>query len=342
MLTRQQDRSATADWFERIPKVELHLHLEGAIPLPVLFEIVQRHGGDPAVPDLAALRSRFRYRDFAGFLDAWTWKNGFLRTYEDFTQAAEAVARELASENVRYAEVFYSPTDFAAHGLEVGRLTEAIRAGLDRAPGARVALVADLVRDHGPRRAEHTLDALREVIGLGVVGIGIGGSEQQFPPEPFASVFERARELGLRTSAHAGEAAGPPSIWGAIRALRVDRIGHGVRAVDDDRLVEHLATSGLPLEVCPTSNVRTGAARSIEQHPIRALVDRGVRVTVSTDDPVMFGTTLAGELRALAERLGFDRTAIRALILEAVRASWLDEQGKRALEHELVADPGWA
>jgi adenosine deaminase len=335
------DRIPDADWFDRVPKVELHLHIEGAIPLPLLFEIVERHGGDPAVPDLASLEDKLRYRDFAGFIEAWTWKNGFLRTYDDFTRIAEATARELAAQNIRYAEVFYSPTDFAGHGLETGRLTAAIRDGLDRAIGVRVALVADLVRDGGPERAARTLEEVGEVRQLGVIGVGIGGSEHRYPPEPFAEVYRRARELGFKTSAHAGEAAGASSVWGAIRALEVDRIGHGVRAIEDDALVDHLAETGIPLEICPISNVRTGVVTSLEEHPIRGLRDRGVRVTVSTDDPVMFGTSLSDELRQLNARLGFDRDEIRELIIEGVRSSWLDEDGKRSLSRQLREDPGW-
>jgi adenosine deaminase len=344
MISRQHGgaRSAsTGDWFDALPKVELHLHLEGAIPLRTLFDIIAHHGGDPAVPDLRALERRFTYRDFAGFLDTWRWKNGYLRAYEDFTLAAEAVARELDAQNVRYAEMFYSPSDFARHGLRSGRLTAAIRAGLDRAAGPRVALVADLVRDGGPEQARRTLAEISEVRGLGVIGVGIGGSEQHYPPEPFAEVFALARAAGLRTSAHAGEAAGAASVWGAIRALKVDRIGHGTRAVEDEALIDHLAASGTPLEMCPVSNLRTGVVPAIAAHPIRRLWRRGVRVTVNTDDPVMFGTTLAGELRLLHERLGFSRAEIRDLLLAAAAASWLDAAGRERLARELRADPAW-
>jgi adenosine deaminase len=332
---------ANPDWFDRIPKVELHLHLEGAIPPPILFDIVEQHGGDPAVPDLAALDARFEYRDFDGFIDAWTWKNGYLRDYDDFTLAAEAVARDLERQNIRYAEVFFSPTDFACHGLEPQQLAAAIRSGLDRCPGIQVALVADLVRDHGPERAQRTLDQICEVLDEGVIGIGIGGSEQHFPPGPFAAVYERARGRGLRTSAHAGEAAGAVSIWGAIRELRVDRIGHGTRAIEDPQLVDHLAASGTPLEMCPLSNLCTGVVASIADHPIRKLRDRGVRVTVNTDDPKMFNTSLAGELRLLHRELGFDRHEIRDLILEAARSSWLDPERQASLTAQLQLDPAW-
>jgi adenosine deaminase len=236
--------------FERVPKVELHLHLEGAIPHDALWDLVQKYGGDPSVPDLEALERRFEYRDFPHFIETWTWKNGFLREYEDFTFIAEAVARDLAGQNIRYVEAFFSPADFSQHGLETGKLTEAIRTGLSRASEVEVALVADLVRDYGPEKAAVTLAEVNEVRDLGVVGIGIGGSEQKFPSEPFEKVYEGARQFGFRTSAHAGEAAGADSIWGAIRILRVDRIGHGTRAEEDESLLDYLAEHRIPLEMC--------------------------------------------------------------------------------------------
>lgn len=331
-----------ASWFERIPKVELHLHLEGAIPLPVIWELMEKYGGDPEVPDLEALRRRYRYRDFTHFIRTWLWQAGFIREYDDFTCIAEAVARRLAGENIRYVEAFFSPPDFQRHGLQTQRIAEALRAGLARVPEIEVALVADLVRNYGPEKGAVTLSEVAEVRDQGVTGIGLGGAEDRYPPEPFAAVFERARQLGFRTSAHAGEAAGAPSVWGAIRALRVDRIGHGARAFEDEALLEYLAETRLPLEMCPVSNVRTGAVPSLESHPLRRFFDRGILVTVNTDDPTMFGSSLAGELRLLSARLGFTREEIRTLQLDAILASWLPEERKRALTKEIRAHPAWA
>ena len=328
--------------YRQVPKVELHLHLEGAIPQEALWQLLGRYGGRAEVADRAALAARFRYRDFAEFLAAWVWKNGFLRHYDDFALVAEAVAADLAAQRVRYAEVFFSPTDFARHGLAPQELAMAIRRGLRAVPGIQVALVADLVRDGGPRRAARTLAAVAEVAAdAGIVGVGIGGSEHRFPPEPFAEVFERARTLGLRTTAHAGEAAGPASVWGAIRALRVDRVGHGTRAVEDPALLAHLATTRLPLEACPLSNVRTGVVASLEAHPIRRFVELGLLVTVNTDDPAMFGNSLAEEYALLQARLGFDPAGVRQLVLDAVAASWLAEAAKLRLAGEVGGDPAW-
>jgi adenosine deaminase len=329
------------DWFERVPKVELHLHLEGAIPLRALWQLVQKYGGDRSVPDVTSLERMFAYRDFPHFIETWIWKNGFLREYEDFTFIAEAVARDLASQNLRYVEAFYSPPDFSRHGLTTQGLTDAIRAGLERVPEIEIALVADVVRDNSPEQAVVTVNEVNEVQGQGAIGIGLGGSEQRFPPEPFKPAYDLARRFGLHANAHAGEAAGAASIWGALRALGAERIGHGTRAQEDEKLLDYLAEKHIPLEMCPLSNVRTGVVASIDEHPIRRYFERGLVVTVNTDDPKMFNNSLAEEYRLLETRLGFSRDEIRALILQGIRASWLPEERKRQLANSFRTDPAW-
>ena len=329
------------DWFEQVPKVELHLHLEGAIPHGALWELIQKYGGDETVPDLPALQRRFVYQSFPHFIETWIWKNQFLREYDDFTRIAEAVARDLASQNIRYAEVFFSPSDFARHGLQIQKLTEAIRKGLSRVSNIDIALVADLVRDNGPAQAAVTLAAVSEVQSLGVVGIGIGGSEQHHPPEPFQSVYAEARRLGFHTSAHAGEAAGAASIWGALLQLQVERIGHGTRAEEDDRLLDYLAEKKIPLEVCPLSNVRTGVVASLDSHPVRRYFERGLVITINTDDPKMFGNSLAEEYRLLENVLGFSRDDLRLLILQGIESAWLSSIKKQQLMEAFVHDPAW-
>jgi adenosine deaminase len=335
------NQTAAVNWYERVPKVELHLHLEGAIPLTALWELVKKYGGDSTVPDQAALQQRFKFRDFPDFIETWVWKNQFLREYEDFSFIAEAVAADLTSQNIRYAEIFYSPPDFARHGLRTRGLTQAIRAGLNRVAGIKVRLVADLVRDFGPGKAAITLAEVAEVKDSGVIGVGIGGSEHDFPPEPFQLIYEQARKQGFHTSAHAGEAAGPESVWGAIRALQVDRIGHGTRAGEDQALLDFLVEKQIPIEMCPISNLRTGVIASIAQHPIREYFERGLLVTVNTDDPKMFGNSLAVEYQVLVDRLDFSKDQVRRLILNAIQASWLPAVQKADLARSFALDPGW-
>lgn len=329
------------DWLQQLPKVELHVHLEGAIPYDSLWQLIGKYGGDPSVPDPVALRERLAYRDFPHFIETWLWKNEFLREYEDFSFIAEAAAREFAQQNIRYAEAFFSPRDFARHGLKIQRLAEAIRSGLSRVPSVEVALIVDLIRDFGPEAAAESLHEVDEVRDQGVIGIGIGGSEQHFPPEPFAQVYESARRLGLRTTAHAGEAAGAGSVWGAVGSLRVDRIGHGTRAREDDGLVEYLAEQRTPIELCPISNVRTGVIGSVFDHPAKQYLDRGLLVCINTDDPKMFHNSLTDEFLTLRHELGMTPQDVRQLIVNGVTASWMDDWRKRELIDEFRRDPVW-
>lgn len=328
-------------WLTTLPKVELHIHLEGAIPLPTLWQLVQQHGGTHEVSGIADLERRFTYRDFPHFIDTWVWKNRFIRTYADFTLIAEAVARDLANQNMRYVESHFSPTDFARQGLEIGEITRAIRTGLDRVPDITFMLIADVVRDSPIERAMRTVETVAELKEYGVIGIGLGGSEQSHPPAPFAPVFARARQLGLRTTAHAGEAAGAQSVWGALRDLRAERIGHAARANEDPALVDYLRTHHIPLEMCPISNLRTGVYDSITQHPVADFIARGMLVTINTDDPKMFNNTLVEEYALLMEHFGMHEDQICALIDNAITASWLDDAAKARLRQEFHTHPAW-
>jgi adenosine deaminase len=332
------DHAVDRGWLARLPKVELHVHLEGAVPLRVLWELLQKYGDDSDVLTPEHLQRKFVYRDFPHFIDTWTWMIGLLRQYEDFELLAEEVARDFARQNIRYSEVFYSPPDFLAAGLEPQPLTEAIRRGLSRVPDVEIALVADLVRDYGAKRADRMLACISEVKNLGVIGVGIGGREYKFPPAEFCEVYEQARELGFKTSAHAGEAAGPESIWGAIEALQVDRIGHGTRAIEDARLVDYLAQQKLPLELCVLSNVRTAVVNNVTRHPARIYYERGIPVSINTDDPTLFGNSLVDEYLALHEQLGFSRAEITRLIEQGIETSWLDAERKQKMLAEFCAE----
>ncbi len=321
-----------------MPKVELHLHLEGAIPVPTLWELIQHHGGDPVIKSPQQLVDWYTYRDFAHFMETWVWMNGFLRSYDDFEFAAEAVARHLAEQHVVYAEVFFSPSDFGRHGLTPQGLAIAIRRGLDRVPEVEVWLVVDLVRDRGPDGTAGTFAAVREVAQeAGVIGIGIGGYEAEHPPELFAEVYRSAESAGFHLTAHAGEAAGPVSVWGAIEGLHVERIGHGIRSVEDPRLVEYLVEHRIPLEVCPTSNIRTGVVADWDTHPARTLIAAGAVVTVNTDDPAMFHSSLAGEFRVLDQVFGLSKDTIRAISLASIDASWASSETKEELRSRVAA-----
>ncbi len=334
--------TTTTNWLERIPKVELHLHLEGAIPYDALWELVKKYGGDPEVPTLEALLRKFEFKDFPHFIDTWVWKNQFLREYEDFTFIAEAVARDLLEQNIRYVEAFYSPPDFTERlGLTTQKLTEAIRARFSQVPEIEINLVADLVRDFGPEKAAITLAEVAEVKALGVIGIGIGGSEQNCPPEPFQEVYEQARTFDFHTSAHAGEVAGAESVWGAVRSLEVERIGHGTRAEEDPALLDYLAEHQIPIEMCPISNIRTGVVQSIQEHPVKRYYERGLMITINSDDPKMFDNSMAEEYQLLVEEMGFSHDDIRVLIANGIRASWMPDEQKAQMLTTFRNDPAW-
>jgi adenosine deaminase len=326
-------------WYSELSKVELHVHLEGAIPHDALFDLIQKYGGDPSIPDVTALAKRFEFRNFTQFVEAWSWKNQYLREYEDFAHIAELTARDMAAQNIRYAEVFFSPSLFVRHGLDVQEITHAVRKGLSRVPAIEISLIADLVRDFGPESEMTTLKRLNEVKSEGVIGIGIGGSEHEFPLEPFQSLFREARRMDFHVTAHAGEASGPKSIWSAIKNLHVDRIGHGTSAHEDPELLEYLREQRIPLELCPLSNVSTGVVSSFTEHPIRDYFRHGLIISVNTDDPLMFGNSLEKEYELLVQECGFTRKDICQLILLGVESSWLPEDRKKQMAIRFTNDP---
>jgi adenosine deaminase len=324
------------DRFETLPKVELHLHLEGAIPLATLWQLIDAYGGDATAPDGTALLRKLEYSSFPEFIDTWWWMTGFLRRPDDFTLVAEAVAADLARQNIVYAEASFSPTDFERHGPSPQEIAVAIRAGLDRVAATQVVLNCDLVRDTGVERTSRTLAAITEVAETADIrGVTIGGSERKFPAELFRDVYQQARSAGFRLTAHAGEAAGPESVAAAIDVLGVERIGHGVRVVEDATLLQRVVTEQIPLEVCPTSNIRTGVVASWGMHPVGALLAAGANVTISSDDPTFFHTNVAAELREVNSRFGSDPVE---LTKRAVAASWMNPEEKVGV---LAQVSGW-
>jgi len=328
-------------WYNRIPKVELHLHLEGAIPFDALWTLIQKYGRDSSVQTVDALKEKFVFRDFPHFLENWAWKNTFLREYEDFTFICEEIAISLKKQNIKYVETFFTPIDFDLIGLETQKIAEAIRRGLSKISDIEIGLITDLGRATELNRAELILDEIHEVKELGIIGIGIGGAEYDFPPNRFKNIYEQARHYGFRTTAHAGEAAGASSIWGAILDLKVDRIGHGTRAFEDESLLDYLAEHQIPLEMCPISNVCTGVIEKIESHPIKKYIDHGIIVTVNTDDPKMFNNSLAEEYINLEKIFGLSRKEIQSIIIQGIKSSWQSENKKDKIIHDFQNDTNW-
>jgi adenosine deaminase len=323
------------------PKVELHLHLDGAMSLPWLLERIGRVP-DPPCRTLGELEARLRYRDFAEFIERWVWKCAFLDRYADFESLAESVLGDLAAQGVVHAEPFFSPGDYVRNGLEVVGLVEAVLRGAERArqaTGIGFGLIVDLIRDHGPAVAAHRLDEITPYRGQGIVAVGLGGSEGKFPAGDFAAVYAEAARRGFHRTAHAGEAAGPESIAAALEHLGAERIGHGVRAVEDPILVARLARDGVPLEVCPTSNVRTGVVASYAAHPLRRLFEAGVPVTVNSDDPTFFGASLLDELELCLTTLGFEPAGLATMAGHAASAAFLSAEDRDRLVDRVRS--GW-
>ena len=310
-----------------LPKAELHLHLEGSIDPPTLLELRTRHGKSSSLEEIERL---YQYEDFSGFLMAFKTVTEDLQTPEDFERITYRLMEKLKAENVLHAEVYVSvgvclwrKQDFDAifAGLERGRQRG------ERDFGVSLLWIFDAVRQFGADKAQHVAELAVRYKGQSVVGLGIGGDELKAPPEMFRDVYAYAAENGLRLTAHAGENGGPGSIWGALN-LRAERIGHGITAWQDPELVEELSKRQVPLEICLTSNLRTGCCASLADHPVRNYFDHGIMITLNSDDPAMFGTSLSQEYQLAQDQFGFTNEHLRELARNSFEASFLPAEKK--------------
>jgi adenosine deaminase/aminodeoxyfutalosine deaminase len=311
-----------------LPKAELHLHLEGSIEPSTLLELRQRHGRDGA--SFTEVEQLYNYKDLAGFLAAFKEATGHLRTPEDYELITYRLMQRLASQNVLHAEVIVSvgvclwrKQDFAAifEGLERGRERGAKDFGIS------LLWIFDAVRQFGAEKAQSVLDLAIQFRDRNVVAFGIGGDERAGPPEWFEGVYARGAQNGLHLTAHAGESAGPESIWGALN-LKAERIGHGLTAAQDPELIEELAERQVPIEICVTSNLRTGCCAELAQHPVRRYFDQGLMLTLNSDDPAMFRTSLVEEFALVQEAIVFSDEHLRELARNSFEASFLPPEKK--------------
>ena len=297
------------------------MHLEGTVRAPTLLEIAKRNDYPLPADTVEGLAGLYDFRDFAHFIEVWVLTTNALRESEDFRQVVADYAAEAAQHGAVYVEAIFSPAERARRGVSWDDMFEGYSDGAQEARerhGVEVRLTPDITRGFPLDEAETTVRWAAKYRDRGVVGVGLGGLEADFAPEPYAPVFELARELGLASVPHAGELAGPSSIRGALDALGAVRLRHGIRAAEDATLVEELRARELVLDVCPISNLRTGAVRSLDEHPLRQLAQVGVRCSVSTDDPAMFDTDLTRDYEA-AESLGLSpRSAYEAGVLGAL------------------------
>ncbi len=322
------------------PKAELHLHLEGAIRPATAVDLARRNGVELPFGDEVEFERLIRYRDFADFVLMIAPVGGCARTADDFERIVYELGEELARQQVRYAEVTTPPSVHHLRGVPFDVYFAGLQRGRARVRadfGVEIVWIFDVVRRmKDPSQtlpmAELTTAAAIECKDEGVVALGLAGPEAAAPPEPFAPWFERGRAAGLRSVPHAGEHAGPASVRGALTALAAERIAHGVRAIEDPILVAELASRGIALDVAPTSNVRLGVYPDYASHPLPRLLEAGVAITVNSDDPPLFGTTLTDELLLLATQFGMDVHAVDGIILNAVRHSLLPPEQRWAME----------
>ena len=337
--------STLREFVRGLPKAELHVHHVGSASPRIVSELAARHPG--TVPsDLDALREFFEFRDFAHFIEVYLAVVALVRTPEDLRYLTYEVGREMAeTQAVRYAELTCTPytsvrPDRPDLGMAIEAYTEAIedaRVAVERDFGLVLRWIYDIPGESGIPAADATLDYALRHRPDALVGFGLGGPEIGVPRPQFQPHFDAARAAGLRSVPHAGETTGPQTVWDAVHLLGAERIGHGTSAAEDPALLAHLAEAGIPLEVCPTSNIATRAVASLEEHPIRALRDAGVTVTVHSDDPPMFNTTLNQEYEVAARLLDLDEAGVADLARESVHASFAEEDVRRRLLAEIDA-----
>lgn len=317
-----------------LPKAEIHLHLEGSIDLETLLAIRARRGQKSDDGDRRRLQALYRHEGFLDFLGHFRDLCEELRAPEDFALAVRSLAGRLEHDRVRHAEVMCSPAIFVRRGPPSDEILDAVLEAAEtvrRSGGPRLLFLLDGVRHWGPASFEPQVEIAARFRARGVVGVGLGGDEAGWPAADFRNAYREARRLGLRTTVHAGEFVGPQSVWEALDVLQVDRIGHGIRAAEDEALMKTLAARRVPLECCPTSNLRTGVVRDWPSHPLPVLLRAGVRVTVNSDDPAMFGTSLGEEWRALRDRLGLDADAIRSVGRATIESAFMSDDDRDAL-----------
>jgi adenosine deaminase/aminodeoxyfutalosine deaminase len=310
-----------------LPKAELHLHLEGSIDPPTLLELKQRH---KKTTTLAEVEQIYRYLDFTGFLMAFKSITEDLATAEDYELITYRLMEKLKAENIPHAEVTVSAGVCLWRKQNFDALFEGLERGRERGArdfGVSLLWIFDAVRHFGPLDAQRVAELAVRYQDRNVVGFGIGGDERRAAPELFREVYAYAADQGLHLTAHAGETMGPESIWGALN-LRAERIGHGLTAVRDHELVEELATRQIPVEICITSNLRTGCCRELAEHPVRNYFDQGLMVTLNTDDPAMFSTSLGREYQLAQEAFRFTDEHLRELARNSFEASFLPAEKK--------------
>ncbi|TDW83285.1 adenosine deaminase [Kribbella sp. VKM Ac-2566] len=321
-----------------LPKAELHVHHVGSASPRIVAELAARHPESPVPADPALLAEYFKFSDFAHFIDIYLSVVELIKTPEDVRLLTYEIAREMAGQNLRYAELTVTPYTSVIRGIAAEAFCEAIedaRVAAEKEFGLVLRWIFDISGEAGIPAADETLRIATKIRPEGLVGFGLGGPEIGVPRPQFQPHFEAAVAAGLRSVPHAGETTGPETIWDAVRLLKAERIGHGTSTMQDPALVDHLGEHRIPLEVSPTSNIATRAVASYDVHPLRAMVDAGLVVTINSDDPPMFSTDLTNEYAVAARLLDLDEAGVGELAKTAVRVSFAEDSVKSALLSEI-------
>ncbi len=333
---------ASEAFIAALPKVELHVHLVGSASVPTVLELARRHSGHSVPTTEEELRKFYEFSDFTHFVEVYFLVSELVREPEDVASLVVGAARDLAAQNVRYFELTVTPFTQVMAGMPMPAVTEALDiAARQVADQIQVGYVFDIPGEFGAEAARGTIEHALQHPPEALIGFGIGGIEDDRigNEEANRDAFRAAIAAGLHSVPHAGEMSGPAMIWEAIRGMGAERIGHGIRCLEDPELVAYLRETQIPLEVCPTSNVCTKQVADIASHPLPRLIEEGLYVTLNSDDPPMFGTSLTNEYRAVADGLGFGPAQLADLARNGVRASFLGEERKKEILAEIDAVP---
>lgn len=320
-----------------LPKVELHIHIEGTLEPEMMLEMAARNGTDIGFRSVEEIRRAYQFQDLQSFLDIYYRGAAVLQTEEDFYELMAAYLRRAAEDSVRHAEIFFDPQTHTERGVPMGTVIDGFRrAQEEAAPDVTSALILCFLRHLPPESALETLEQARPHLPH-ILGVGLDSGERGNPPGPFAPAYRRAVAAGLRAVAHAGEEGPAEYIWSALDELGAERVDHGVRCEEDPRLVERLVAEGVPLTMCPLSNQRLQVFPDLADHNLKRLMDAGALVTVNSDDPAYFGGYVADNYLAIARALSLSREDLAQLARNSVRASFLPEERKTALQEEIAA-----
>jgi adenosine deaminase len=335
--SRAQDLTKLRALLTELPKTEIHLHLEALASVDTIWELMQKH--HISYEDIVSkedLKTKFKVSSLDEFINLFinVIQNNF-RQEDDLKYLLRDTREYLSRNNIVYAEVFFAPSKFLENGLDFKKLVQILDVGareILKADGREIKFIVDVSRSFGVKNALHNLDLTIDNPLENIIGIGLGGAESTGPAKDYKKVFTKATKNGFHVVAHAGEDVGPESIWDAIKALKAERIGHGISAIQDEKLMDLLVEKQIPLEICPTSNLFTRKYVTVlEEHPIRAFFDRGINVTVNTDDPTVFGIDLIDEYMSLTNNGFFKASEIVRLVKNNLYATFLTSDRKNEI-----------